>query len=668
MDDPSYLSAFINRNIGVLCGKNSGGLVSIDADTDEGLQDLLRLNPSFAETTLTKGERGGNIWLRLTDEEYPKLKSLFDLDGEKWGEFRSTGGQTIVSGMHPSGCEYEIVNDSKQIYISFDEINWPENIDNPWIKDPFDDLIESEGKPFQFGPKGSCTPNQNFFASAFVLENVVLWCQEEQIFYAYAEANGVWREISHVKIRERVLRDIQRAAGRQKTTLVEGAKAALKLQFLNNVVELLKGRVEMSDPFHTGGNLLHAQNGVLCLKDEGIELLPHSNEHMLRNEHAFSYSYHLPKVFEQLDGLARRCWLLKKMSAFAKKAEWLSKIPHLRKFQNIIRSDEPSQFLQFLSLNLTKDEILLLQKVFGSILFGGNPCQKILLILGEPDSGKSVVLDVLRIIVGGENTVQLRTKQLKERFETARFVGKKLLVGPDVDADFLRCKESNYLKSLVGHDHLSAELKHGRGDLPFKGDFGVVVTSNHELRINAGDDLNAWRRRLLVLRFDRPSAGKIIPNLAEKLVEEGNAIFTWAVEGRVLLEQDIKEHGRFQISDDQRVRIQKVVDDSGSLMPRGALALPHFDTLTQQAQQKMDRSARTTAPRPTSYLWPSRPPTDNGPRCRYSAKTTTHRTGPACATMCMWMTSPVPISLPWKSWMNPVPHFSTTSEPASLFP
>jgi len=95
---------------------------------------------------------------------------------------------------------------------------------------------------------------------------------------------------------------------------------------------------------------------------------------------------------------------------------------------------------------------------------------------------------------------------------------------------------------------------------------GVVVTSNHQLRINAGDDLNAWRRRLLVLRFDKPFIGKKIPNFAERLVgEEGDAIFTWAIKGGELLAKDIKAIGDFVLSDDQKAKVQRIVDDSGSL-------------------------------------------------------------------------------------------------------
>lgn len=561
MDDPDYLATFINCNVGVLCGEKSNGLVSIDVDSDEGLEELLRLNPSFADTALTKAERGGNVWLRLTDEAYPPLTKLYDPERKAWGELRSTGGQTVVCGMHPSGCEYEIANDSRPIEISFDEINWPENVENPWVEDPLDRLIEREGEPFQFGVRGSCAPNQNFFASAFALENLVIWCLEEQGFYAYDEGNGVWTSISHEKIRERVLRNVQRVAERQNAPLAKEVKSALKLHFLNGVVELLKGRVEKRNPFAANSRLLNAKNGTVFNGDLlGAVLLPHSYEHMLRNRHEFSFIKKKSAPYNSESGFPEL--LTFRTKPMGKASESLQRVREQLGWER----GTPRDFLRFLQLNLTTSEIVLLQKVFGSILFGGNLCQKIVLILGKPGSGKSVVLDVMRLIVGAANTVQLRTEHLANRFETARFVGKKLLVGPDVEADFLRRKEANFLKSLVGHDFLSSEGKNNPNDVPLRGDMGVVVTSNHQLRINAGDDLNAWRRRLLVLRFDKPFIGKKIPNFAERLVgEEGDAIFTWAIKGGELLAKDIKAIGDFILSEDQKAKVQRIVDDSGSL-------------------------------------------------------------------------------------------------------
>jgi P4 family phage/plasmid primase-like protien len=520
MSDPAYLALLEQGSIGVLCGRNSGGVISIDADSDGFLDDLLKLNPDFAHTTLTVGAKGGNYWLKMTEDEYPPIRKLTDCEDQALGEFRSNGGCTVVYGRHPSVCNYRFEQELPPIPLAFGEIRWPERTMAPWIKNPLDDLIEREGEPFEFGSRGACRPQESFFASVFAKENRVLWCREEQKFYAYDESRGIWSIETEERIRERVLKRIQKASEGQDSDIGKKIKAAPKMSIVRPIVEMLKGRIERQDAFQSNCRLLHAKNGVVRLKDGVVELLPHSHEHMLRNEHDFAYD------------AERRI---------------------------------PLEFIEFLELNLTVDDILLLQKVFGSILFGGNPCQKILLLLTASGSGKGVLINVLRLIVGKENTVELRTQHLGGRFETARFVGKKLLLGLDVDDEFLRRKEASYLKSLVGHDPLSAEAKHGTGSLNLKGDFGIVVTSNHELRINAGDDLNAWMRRLLVLRFDKPFTGEKIPNLAEKLVkDEGDAIFSWAIQGRVLLEKDIREGGMV-LSDDQTVAVQRVVDDSESL-------------------------------------------------------------------------------------------------------
>ena len=47
--------------------------------------------------------------------------------------------------------------------------------------------------------------------------------------------------------------------------------------------------------------------------------------------------------------------------------------------------------------------------------------------------------------------------------------------------------------------------------------------------------------------------------------EEGDAIFTWAIKGGELLAKDIKAIGDFILSDDQKAKVQRIVDDSGSL-------------------------------------------------------------------------------------------------------
>ena len=93
-----YLSQFdADSNIGVVLGKNSNHLVSIDADTDHGLKEFQSLNPSISASYTTKGSRGGNIWLHIQDI-YPQSCKITSIDGKSWGEFRADGMQLSSTG------------------------------------------------------------------------------------------------------------------------------------------------------------------------------------------------------------------------------------------------------------------------------------------------------------------------------------------------------------------------------------------------------------------------------------------------------------------------------------------------------------------------------------------------------------------------------------------
>lgn len=129
MKDPQYLAQLRKGNIGVALGEKSGALISIDWDDDESLSEFLRINHEIANTLQSKGSRGGNLWYRM-DGPYPKLTYLKrgSLDV---GEWRSTGGQTIIHGVHPSGVPYRLVNEVRVMQIRFDQIHWPEGIRPP---------------------------------------------------------------------------------------------------------------------------------------------------------------------------------------------------------------------------------------------------------------------------------------------------------------------------------------------------------------------------------------------------------------------------------------------------------------------------------------------------------------------------------------------------------
>jgi hypothetical protein len=149
MSDPAYLARFNNGgNIGVLQGKPSGGLCSIDIDEDELIEEFLKENPSLRMTLRTKRLRGCNFWVWVKGE-YPRLKPFHHarlLNDKKKprqiGEWRSTGGQTVIEGQ-AEGREYFKVITAKPVEIHFSDIVWL-----LWIQDPptLDEPFQHEAK------------------------------------------------------------------------------------------------------------------------------------------------------------------------------------------------------------------------------------------------------------------------------------------------------------------------------------------------------------------------------------------------------------------------------------------------------------------------------------------------------------------------------------------
>ncbi len=137
MQDPEYLAKFNNGgNVGVLLGKPSDGLCTIDLDANEWIDPFLKDNPKLARTLRTRRLNGCNFWLRIIGG-FPPLKYLHHprMKNEKGkpleiGEWRSTGGQTIIAG-EVGGFHYQRIVDAPTVEIPFAEIVWPEFIADP---------------------------------------------------------------------------------------------------------------------------------------------------------------------------------------------------------------------------------------------------------------------------------------------------------------------------------------------------------------------------------------------------------------------------------------------------------------------------------------------------------------------------------------------------------
>jgi len=518
MSDPTYLAKLETGNIGVLLGSASDDLCAIDVDDDEAVEPFLALNPLLRGTLRTHGARGAQFWIQVTDA-YHKLTKLKTKAGADWGEWRADGGQSVIYGTHPDTQKpYAVEHEAKPIEMAFTDIHWPEDLKLPWVKTDFDQVAEGDGQPFTISPNGSVTLNQMFFVRKYTLEHHVRYESGLGDFFQYDAADGLWKKQSVEAIKRGFLEDLANAARETKLSAVFLKRTD---SFVGGLVNLLKATVETRDSFSGRPPAIHVRNGMICFEEDEVTLNSFHPSYLSRNQCPFDFDP---------------------------------------------TADCPRFKRELLETALNDDDISLLQKWAGSVLLGHNAAQRFLMMLGTPGGGKSTLMNILERVIGLQNVSQLRTEHLADKFELYSFAGKTLLTGKDVASDFLMHKGAHVLKALVGHDLLEAEKKGANERVSLRGDFNVGITCNTDLNIRLQGDAGAWRRRLLVVKYDRPAPTKKIVNLPDLLLaQEGAGILRWMVEGAVALLDDLREYGDYHLTDAQKQQVNRLMDQSDSV-------------------------------------------------------------------------------------------------------
>jgi len=359
--------------------------------------------------------------------------------------------------------------------------------------------------------------NESFWAGLYADEHEILFEPLERAFYEFDGA--IYRPVTNDTIKSRI--SARMLDYGRKLQLV-GIEKSRNDKNLNAVIGHLRGISEVRDAFKKGEDkFIHLKNVVIRFKDHVVEPVDFSPGFRARNQ---------------------------------------SPIPY-------IAGAECPRFLNELLLPaVAEDDISLVQKLFGVALLGENPIQRMWILDGTPGGGKSQLANVLQALVGDENCGELRTEQLAGRFEMFRFLKKSLLVGVDVAADFLMTTGAYKLKGIVGGDRMDAEMKGGHGDFPIYGNFNVLITSNSRLRVKLAGDVGAWKRRIVIIRYEADPPKKKIPNFGKMLVqEEGPGILNWAFQGLAALLADIRETGDIRLSDRHQEIVTSLMAESDSL-------------------------------------------------------------------------------------------------------
>ncbi len=181
-----------------------------------------------------------------------------------------------------------------------------------------------------------------------------------------------------------------------------------------------------------------------------------------------------------------------------------------------------------------KGLIRLLRVMLGYIFSHYNNGKVAFLLFAAPHTGKSVLCNLIGHILGKEYVAHIDLSMLQKQEYVAALTGKMLNIAPDLKNEML--KDVGFFKSLVSHvDMISARSLYSN---PREIQCGtkMLFSSNHFLAFDSSlgvYDIEAVFNRLIYFPFQNKPITDAQNNkhLAEELLEERDAIFTWGIKG-----------------------------------------------------------------------------------------------------------------------------------------
>lgn len=400
-----------------------------------------------------------------------------------------------------------------------------DGLTSPW-NEPAEDamarLVQDFGTPFYYngedanGERKIAEFNYHYWAAQFAFENLLVYEPSANQFYGYVESRGIWCWKTEAAVRDQIAAYLLDYGRKLNQPILETHRTPERL---SGMVVALKARCERREPFRKRGQVMHLANGMLHLDTDPPQF---------RSFSPLYFSLHQCPVPFDPEAVC------------------------------------PTFLSDLVFASMDWEDAQLLQLMGGLYLTGRNSWQKLLILTGTGGAGKGTLARIFQHLVGMENVKQLRTHLLDDRFELDNLDQVSLLVGSDVEGDFLSCKGAKVIKALTGGDPLTMEAKGGRKrDVP--GEHNILITCNDRLRVKLDGDESAWKRRLLIIQFDRQAPCKIDDFERFLLEHEGSGIVNWFVIGALRLRELSRQRQDIPLTLAQEERIETLLAESDSL-------------------------------------------------------------------------------------------------------
>ena len=206
--------------------------------------------------------------------------------------------------------------------------------------------------------------------------------------------------------------------------------------------------------------------------------------------------------------------------------------------------DRCSRFLKYLDETVQTPEVISqVQEFIGYCFLRKSRFAKCLLLLGPGSDGKSLLLKIIREIIGAENCSAVSFSEMEDQFLRASLYQKTVNISTEIGN---KAMESPYFKAITAGDAVNAAFKH-KNSFEFIPYCKLIFASNKMPRVL--DNSDGFFRRILPVSFKRQfreDDPDTDPFLEDKLLAEKSEIFHWALVGL----QRLLRNRRFTPSDE----------------------------------------------------------------------------------------------------------------------
>ncbi|MGN0621839.1 MAG: phage/plasmid primase, P4 family [Porcipelethomonas sp.] len=157
-------------------------------------------------------------------------------------------------------------------------------------------------------------------------------------------------------------------------------------------------------------------------------------------------------------------------------------------------------------------------------------------LYGPSNTGKSVILNVLKLLIGEDYCSSVSFSQMSNEFAITQLIGKRLNISGEVSGT--TNKRLDIFKSLTGNDRITASFK-CKDHFQFSNNCLLTFACNALSPMISANDTDSFMSRIIIFPFrNTKPRSEWISNLEEMIFMDAKALIKDAIEGLKLLEED----------------------------------------------------------------------------------------------------------------------------------